>query len=343
MLSEELGAVCKAGGVDGLGEEVVIQYCGELIGGHVCDCGSEVLESFVRGREDGYVGLIGEGGDLVGGVEGAFEGGDVEGVQGVGNVGGWNEQGVDYLNDSAIELEVLRGVVSLFVSYRLRILTGLTSWVTVHLLPWPLTKTTTFPACSTFSTLCPPVTFVYSVLCKSVGMNTGVPGTSCAASRVPCKIWYSRTLVITSWSLFLKASLSEEYGILLKASLLGARIWRRSTHEVRNLDSDKLTVTPWYEGNCNKIEGYFYIKSVSTRFHELSPSLDILKTSRTHLNQTIECRQILLPCQQSPQIRQRSSLRIRSSNQSHGRRSETSPTRRLHICSAASPRGEERY
>ena len=39
--------------------------------------------------------------------------------------------------------------------------------------------------------------------------------------------------MITSWSLFLNASLSEEYGILLKASLLGARIWRTSINEVK--------------------------------------------------------------------------------------------------------------
>jgi hypothetical protein len=55
-------------------------------------------------------------------------------------------------------------------------------------------------------------------------MNSGVPGTNCAAVRVPCKIWYSRTFVITSSSLFLNAVLNCVYGILLKASSLGARI-----------------------------------------------------------------------------------------------------------------------
>jgi len=94
----------------------------------------------------------------------------------------------------------------------------------VLLLPWPLTNTTTFPACLTFSTFWPPVTLLHSGEVKNVGMNVGLPGTNDAARRVPWRIWYSRTLVITSWLLSLNAEFSELYGILLKASLLGARI-----------------------------------------------------------------------------------------------------------------------
>lgn len=129
LLRHELGAVCEGGGIDGLREEMVVHDFGKVVRCHVCNCGAEALEGRVGGGEDGYVGLVAEGGHLVGGVEGAFEGGYVEGVQGVGDVGGWDEEGVDYLDDTAIELKVLTVVVSLFVSHspRFRILTALTA------------------------------------------------------------------------------------------------------------------------------------------------------------------------------------------------------------------------
>lgn len=101
---------------------------------------------------------------------------------------------------------------------------------------------------------------------------------------------------------------------------------------------DILTVTPEEEGNCNRIWGYFYeIKPVSTHVSRQLSRLQAWTCSRatnttTYLNQPIKRRQVLLPAQQSPQIRQLPSLRTRSSNQSHRRRHETSPTRSPHIC-----------
>jgi len=57
--------------------------------------------------------------------------------------------------------------------------------VRVLLLPWPLTNTTTSPACLTFATLWPPVTLFHSGDVKSVGIKVGVPGTKLLARRVP--------------------------------------------------------------------------------------------------------------------------------------------------------------
>ena len=115
VLGEEFSAVCEAGRVDYFGEHGVVQYCGELVGGHICDCGAERLEGGVGGREDCYVGLGGELFDEVGGVESTLEGGVVEGVEGIRKVGGWDEEGVNNLDDTAIEGEIL-GVSLSFVS-----------------------------------------------------------------------------------------------------------------------------------------------------------------------------------------------------------------------------------
>jgi hypothetical protein len=65
------------------------------------------LEGFLGGCKDGDVGLGVEGGNFVGRVEGAFEGGEIEGVEGVGDVGGRDEEGVDDLDNAAVKCEIL--------------------------------------------------------------------------------------------------------------------------------------------------------------------------------------------------------------------------------------------
>jgi hypothetical protein len=91
-----------------LREEHVVEDKAELLDGHVFDFGAEGLECLVGGSEDGYVGVVGEAGHYSGGVESTFEGGEVEGGECLGQVRGWNEEGVDYLDYyTAAEFEVL--------------------------------------------------------------------------------------------------------------------------------------------------------------------------------------------------------------------------------------------
>ena len=61
------------------------------------------MEGFVCRGENGDIGGVGEGGHLVGGVEGAFKGREVESIDSVGDVGGRNEEGVNYLNYTTAE------------------------------------------------------------------------------------------------------------------------------------------------------------------------------------------------------------------------------------------------
>lgn len=109
ILGGEVRAVGEAGGVDKLvGEEVVVHYLAEFFDCHVGDCGAEVFKGRIVGGEDGYVGGVGECGKLVGGVEGALEGCEVEGCGGPGDVGGGNEERVNDLNHASGKHEILK-------------------------------------------------------------------------------------------------------------------------------------------------------------------------------------------------------------------------------------------
>jgi len=71
---------------------MVVHDLGELVRSHGGDCWAEILESLIPGSKES--GILGGGisGELVGCVEGAFEGGEIEGVGGVGEVGGRDEK-----------------------------------------------------------------------------------------------------------------------------------------------------------------------------------------------------------------------------------------------------------
>ena len=65
------------------------------------------MEGFVRGSKDRNIVGVRESGHLIGGVQRTLEGCEVEGIDGVGDVGWWDEEGVDYLDNTAVEREIL--------------------------------------------------------------------------------------------------------------------------------------------------------------------------------------------------------------------------------------------
>lgn len=65
------------------------------------------MEGFVRGSKDCNIVGVRKSGHLIGGVQRTLEGCEVEGIDGVGDVGWWDEEGVDYLDNTAVEREIL--------------------------------------------------------------------------------------------------------------------------------------------------------------------------------------------------------------------------------------------
>lgn len=70
---------------------MVIEDFGKLVSSHVENCGAESLKCFITWDEEGAVCGFGEVIRLFGFEECAFEGGEVECVDGVGEIGGWNQ------------------------------------------------------------------------------------------------------------------------------------------------------------------------------------------------------------------------------------------------------------
>ena len=108
VLGEEFGSVREAGRVDDLGDDGVVHDLGKLLRGHVRDSGTKGLECLIRSSEDCNVCLVGDAVHDIGCVERAFEGGKVEGRSGVGEIGRWDQEGVNHLDHAAGEFQVLQ-------------------------------------------------------------------------------------------------------------------------------------------------------------------------------------------------------------------------------------------
>lgn len=80
LLRKEFGAVCEAGGVHNLGEDVVVQDGAEFLDSHICDGWAESLEGVVLRSEDGGVRGVREVLQLVRRVERAFQSREVKGI-----------------------------------------------------------------------------------------------------------------------------------------------------------------------------------------------------------------------------------------------------------------------
>ena len=108
----QLGAVGKIGAVSdkvAAIDDMVVQHVGEFARGHVSERGTESLEGIV---------IRGENGEVVGGVEvvgdgsvgdGTTKGREIELGGGADNIDGRLEEGIDYMDDTAREGQVLEG------------------------------------------------------------------------------------------------------------------------------------------------------------------------------------------------------------------------------------------
>ena len=107
--------------------------------------------------------------------------------------------------------------------------------------PTPVTKISTFPACCTPATTCPPVTFVYVEFTSHDGKNEKLPLKEPDGCK-PGSTWYSMIARMAALSLFANALPMGELGILVKAVSLGARIVMSCWNERFAYMSPKLSI-----------------------------------------------------------------------------------------------------
>lgn len=85
---------------------MVVHDRGELVRSHGGDCWAKILKTLIPGCKESSIFGVGVSWELVGCVEGTLERGEIESGGGIGDVGGWDEKGVDYLHHTAGERQV---------------------------------------------------------------------------------------------------------------------------------------------------------------------------------------------------------------------------------------------
>lgn len=102
--SEELGVVGEAGRVDHLRKDRVVHDLGEFLGSHATNCRAKSLEALVCGGEDCKIGGIEGSAYETCRIEGAFKCCEIEGVRSISDVGWRDQEGINNLDHSSVEL-----------------------------------------------------------------------------------------------------------------------------------------------------------------------------------------------------------------------------------------------
>lgn len=152
---------------------MVFEDGGELLHGQVADSGANSFEGIVIGHEGSDVHGRVEGTDEAGVIEGTNSGAEASSDSGGGDVDWYSQDGVDDVNDTSGEVDVLIRFMSVETQCEHELEKLHTAWVTVEFWRRP-EKMETFCPTMTASTRCPPVTLEYAMLLRLVGTKVAL-------------------------------------------------------------------------------------------------------------------------------------------------------------------------